>query len=389
MMLGSAYTTQNSTSDEGPSLDRHEVTSNCSVPVPASSKTNGAVCAYEKKINSGGSVQCCSSLMEKDETEGRRSGKVDDYGSNVSISSSTSGVKREREILEERSSSREHEQKRAPTSTFTSFSYSDVQISLPSKVPVGPGYFRSENKGKSAVILSPPTPCSPVRLFATEGTRVMELSKVVHAQLNLPIQSKEVAGRSSFHSQRGNSSLSSSLSPSPPSTSTKLPQQKATARGVKWGGLLLPYFLDERHESQREVLMELCQRIAVAVPGDKMEARDRFMTLMASLKDPLNVELREKLVSGKLPVEVLVTLSEKELANPERRREMDEGFKKRSKDTNLQEIANALKTTSTLFSCPSCKARDCSWVQRQTRSGDEPMTVICSCNRCNHQWRKY
>lgn len=388
-MLSSAFNTQSSTSKEGLPFDRHEVRCNSSGPVPANSKTNDIPCSYEKEKSTNESVSSSSSLTKKDETEGKHRDKVDDPVSNVSLSTSSSGVKRERETLEERSSTSEQERKRAPTSSFTSFSYSDVHISLSSKSPVCPDYFRGENKGESSAILSSLAPSSLDCSFASRGTRVAEVSNIFRTELNLPIQSKEVVGRSSSFSQRSTNSLSSSFSSSPPSPSMKPPQQKATARAVKWGGLLLPYFLEERQEFQREALTELCQRIAAAVPGDKMESRDRFMTLMASLKDPLNSELREKLVSGKLPVEVLVTLSEKELANPERRKEMDEGFKNRSKDTNLQEIENALKTTSTLFVCPSCKVRDCSWVQRQTRSGDEPMTVICSCNRCNHQWRKY
>lgn len=175
--------------------------------------------------------------------------------------------------------------------------------------------------------------------------------------------------------------------PSPTSPSSAV--SAAKKREEKWGNLLLPYLMIGRDESERQNVLAVCRRIAVALPGDAMEAQDNLMTLLVNLKDPLNSELRSRIVSGDLPVEVLVTMGEKELLNPERRRELEEGFKERSKDTNLVEIEKARQTTSTLFPCPACKVRDCSWVQRQTRSGDEPMTVICSCNQCGHQWRKY
>lgn len=196
----------------------------------------------------------------------------------------------------------------------------------------------------------------------------------------------------------GNSQNSNQAAASPSSASTStnrviLPSspkaRAAAARAERWGGLLLPLMMQESDESQRSSVLELCKRIAIAIPGDRDVSRDGFMTLMAALKDPLNTDLRRRIISGELPVQVLVTLGEKDLVNPVERKEMDDGFKERSKDTNLFEMQKATQTTSRLFPCPNCKVRDCSWVQRQTRSGDEPMTVICSCNNCNHQWRKY
>lgn len=279
-----------------------------------------------------------------------------------------------------------------PTSISTLLEETSLMNSISSPAPTAPVSPSPQKRslevigGSPSPLLSPSpsvssstsrdVPFPPFKTFATEALK--------------PVSRTAVGGtRASSLSQRIPIALSSSSSSSVHLHLSKTPQQLAAVRAEKWGKALLPVFLQERDESQREALYLLCQRIAMAVPGDKMVARDHFMTLLGSLKDPLNTELREKLVSGVMPVEVLVNLSEKELANPERRREMEEGFKERSKDTNLQEIANALKTTSTLFPCPNCKARDCSWVQRQTRSGDEPMTVICSCNRCNHQWRKF
>eukprot|EP00796_Vickermania_ingenoplastis_P004346 gene4346-3160_t len=178
----------------------------------------------------------------------------------------------------------------------------------------------------------------------------------------------------------------SSVSSSPRST-PKSPQANLGQRAERWGGCS-SHMMTGRQESERVAIRELCTRIAAAVPGSSEEARDTFMMLIANLKDPLNTELRARIISGELPVEVLTRMGEKDLVNPECRRELEKGFLERSKDKDLTEIAKAQRTSSKLFQCPACKAKDCSWVQRQTRSGDEPMTVICDCNVCNHHWRK-
>ncbi|CAD2219968.1 transcription elongation factor S-II [Angomonas deanei] len=111
--------------------------------------------------------------------------------------------------------------------------------------------------------------------------------------------------------------------------------------------------------------------------------------LCCNLKDPKNTELRGKIKSGAIPPEVLVTLGERDLINPERRKKLDEEFEIRAKDTNLKEIANSKRQSSQLFQCPRCKVRDCSFYQMQTRSADEPMTTFCECNKCGQHWKKY
>lgn len=159
-------------------------------------------------------------------------------------------------------------------------------------------------------------------------------------------------------------------------------------RASKWASLLVTVFLADPGRD-RESVEELCTRIVAAIPGDSQEAKDTFLTLMMNLKDPMNTLLRERVVRGEVLVEALVRMDECELINPERRRQLDAEFQMRAKDTNLTEIRKAVMTTSTLFACPSCKARDCSWTQKQTRSGDEPMTVFCTCNRCGYLWKRY
>ncbi|KAK7195772.1 transcription elongation factor [Novymonas esmeraldas] len=180
--------------------------------------------------------------------------------------------------------------------------------------------------------------------------------------------------------------------PSPPLTSaaTAAAAGKRATLHQRWAALLHSVFMKERQSHESARVLELCGRIIAAIPGDAEQSKDAFQTLFCNIKDVKNAELRRKVVDGEVLVERLVTMDDRELANPELRRQIEEKMEVRSKDTNLSEIKKAMRTSnSTLFKCNVCGARDSSWEQRQTRSGDEPMTVIITCNRCNTQWRKY
>lgn len=163
---------------------------------------------------------------------------------------------------------------------------------------------------------------------------------------------------------------------------------KRHARMERWANVLAPAMMLERESDEQPRIKELCMRISSAIPGDKQEAQDAFLMLLVNLKDPKNQKLRGRIVDGVLPVEVLVTLGEHDLVNPERREQLDAEFEVRAKNTNMLELRKAVMTSSSLFPCPRCKAKDCTWYQRQTRSGDEPMTVFCTCNRCNCVWKR-
>lgn len=297
------------------------------------------------------------------------------------LSENHTAIKRPRDETEEPSIKPAQEVDRAVASTFPSTPFPSAPRLVLRRVE-----HPSLPSSGTATPESTSRPLTPSSLSGgvTRPKLPVSVSTTPRTLAKSPLQLRPGTGLGAKSPAQLSGSASSSARSSPKSLANP-----AAARAEKWGGILLPHMMMEQEPSNKDAVLEVCKRIAAAVPGDKLEARDTFMMLVASLKDPLNSTLRKRVISGELPVEVLVTLSEKELANPVVQRELEEGFKERSKDTNLTEIANAMKTSSKLFVCPSCKARDCSWVQRQTRSGDEPMTVICSCNICDHQWRKY
>ncbi|RNF12469.1 transcription elongation factor [Trypanosoma rangeli] len=161
------------------------------------------------------------------------------------------------------------------------------------------------------------------------------------------------------------------------------------SRTAKWSSLIGGALMQGRAKDEESIINAVALRIAAAIPGDRSAAADGFRVLLVNLRDAKNIKLREDIIEGRLPVEVLVRMSERDLLNPEAKRNQEAEFLERSKDTDLTEIRRAITTKSTLFPCPSCKARDCSWTQKQTRSADEPMTVFCVCNVCEHKWRRY
>nr|CCC95094.1 putative transcription elongation factor [Trypanosoma congolense IL3000] len=173
-------------------------------------------------------------------------------------------------------------------------------------------------------------------------------------------------------------------------TSSKLIQgRQGDARLIKWKTMLCRVLTQGRKVEDEERVSGVAQRVVEAIPGGRSESADTFRVLLVHMGDAKNEKLRESIIEGVLSVETLVRMKESELLNPEERMKQEAAFLERCKDTDLSEIRKATSTTSTLFPCPSCKARNCSWSQKQTRSADEPMTVFCICNVCDHKWRRY
>jgi len=59
--------------------------------------------------------------------------------------------------------------------------------------------------------------------------------------------------------------------------------------------------------------------------------------------------------------------------------------KKAKEDANRSEV-NVQATTNT-FTCRRCRSKQCTYVQIQTRSADEPMTTFVSCIDCGNNWK--
>lgn len=57
--------------------------------------------------------------------------------------------------------------------------------------------------------------------------------------------------------------------------------------------------------------------------------------------------------------------------------------------TVLEGDVEAAVQSKTTVQCPKCAYMEASYTIRQTRSADEPETMIYRCLKCNHTWREY
>ena len=129
--------------------------------------------------------------------------------------------------------------------------------------------------------------------------------------------------------------------------------------------------------------------IAACLPRDFDEAKDIVLMLKINLEDPKNDQLRNDVIQKVISPQVLVEMPEEDLVNPEIRQMREKGFLERNKDKDWSELNRARSTKSTMYKCKRCGARDTNWELRQTRSGDEPMTICCTCNQCHTSFRIY
>ena len=132
----------------------------------------------------------------------------------------------------------------------------------------------------------------------------------------------------------------------------------------------------------------VARAVAEAVAGLGKASGEKARTLMEAFKDPLNDELRGKVRDGAIEPADLVRMDEIDLMNPEQRQKAEEVKAFRAKARNTQELLRAQAVTSDMFPCPSCGKRNCTMIQKQTRSGDEPMTVYCTCLDCGRAFRR-
>ena len=95
-----------------------------------------------------------------------------------------------------------------------------------------------------------------------------------------------------------------------------------------------------------------------------------------------NTQLMPRLVAGELQPHILAFLTPSELF-PEKWTEILQEKEKR--DRLRYERDQTGYTTQ--FKCGKCKKRKCTYVEVQTRSADEPMTVFISCINCGNNWR--
>ena len=137
----------------------------------------------------------------------------------------------------------------------------------------------------------------------------------------------------------------------------------------------------------------------VNTQADSKDKRADYMLIIKRLLYNLtkNVKLRAAVARGYLPPHALVLMKPLELATDEVRDakrqalEYDKGARRSNwKQANAALMAKQAggELEDSMYTCPRCKSKKVSNFAMQTRSADEPMTVFCTCIKCNYAFRR-
>lgn len=126
------------------------------------------------------------------------------------------------------------------------------------------------------------------------------------------------------------------------------------------------------------------EAVFIGERGTTTGYKNKMRSLFTNLKDPRNPNLRKKVVAGEISGKRLYTMTPKELASDEVKKELEE--------INKQNLFNAQgavekRAITDRFTCSKCKQKKVSYFQMQTRSADEPLTTFCTCENCGKRWK--
>jgi len=117
--------------------------------------------------------------------------------------------------------------------------------------------------------------------------------------------------------------------------------------------------------------------------------RNQIRALVANLRDPDNMDINRRLLTGEVSPDDVATMKEADMASDALKRLRQEternAIDARRSDWDKEHGAGATDE----FKCHKCKKRRCTYFQKQTRSSDEPMTTFITCLECGYRWREY
>ena len=136
--------------------------------------------------------------------------------------------------------------------------------------------------------------------------------------------------------------------------------------------------------TEEDICDEIVDAFYTKYPIANEDIRNKFLKLLADLE--ANKELTSHLSSRKVTAIDLVEMP------PEDRIEanMKQALEKMKKDEldRLRGIDIDAFPDSLDLKCKKCGSKKIYEYQRQTRSADEPMTRICTCLKCNFNWKQ-
>jgi len=113
----------------------------------------------------------------------------------------------------------------------------------------------------------------------------------------------------------------------------------------------------------------------------------RVSFILRCLTDPEN-SLLTILVNGNILPEDLTMMNDIDLMSErqkQRQREMDDIRYRENQERTT--AVNLVGVPTTDYQCGKCRSRNAHYIEKQTRSADEPMTLFIRCDQCGNQWR--
>lgn len=111
-----------------------------------------------------------------------------------------------------------------------------------------------------------------------------------------------------------------------------------------------------------------------------------------ALADPLNVELRNDVLQGKLSPEELISLDETSLLNPQDRAVQEKARLDRLNQHSVEYLEKLSLTVTHMFTCPACGSHECFANFRSTDfvkwQGDDQTPTLLRCCKCSHSFRQ-
>ncbi len=118
--------------------------------------------------------------------------------------------------------------------------------------------------------------------------------------------------------------------------------------------------------------------------GDNADYKKKIRSLFANLKNKSNKELGRRVMTGDIPADKFVSMSDEDLKSDDQRRKEIELEKENMKKA---QVPMEEKSISDSLECGKCKKKKVSYTQAQTRGADEPMTTFCECMNCGNRWK--
>ncbi|EPY31956.1 transcription elongation factor [Strigomonas culicis] len=116
------------------------------------------------------------------------------------------------------------------------------------------------------------------------------------------------------------------------------------------------------------------------------------MLIRKALVDPLNTELRSKILDRRISANSLVCMNEVEFLNPEARMRIEKARAERMEQKTVEYIERLTMTETTLFKCPSCGCSKCYANFRSTDyvkwQGDDPAPTLLKCTACSFTFKE-